>query len=315
MKRLVCAVLLALPLAIAAQEYPNKAIRIIVPFPPGGGMDGVARPLAERMSALLGQPIVLENRSGASGNVGAEFAARSAADGYTLLFANDFLATNPAMYKTIGFDSLRDFTPVTRAATVKMLIAVPGSHAAKDFKDLSALSKAKPLAYGTPGVGSVPHLLGELMNIEGALKLLHVPYKGSGPAVADAIGGQIDMILTTLPSLAPHVRSGKLRGIALTSDRRSDALPDVPTLSEVGVPGITADIWYGLFARGGTPEVTLNRLRMAAAQALAQPDLIERLQRAGYEPAPATHEAITAQLRADIDRWRRVVNDAKIPRE
>jgi tripartite-type tricarboxylate transporter receptor subunit TctC len=315
MRRLVCALLLAIPLAAAAQDYPNKPIRIIVPFPPGGGMDGVARPLAEKMSALLGQPMVLENRSGASGNVGADYAARTAADGYTLLFANDFLATNPAMYKAIGFDPLRDFTPVTRAATVRMLIAVPGAHAAKDFRELAALSKVKPLSYGTPGIGSVPHLLGELINLEGALKLLHVPYKGTGPAVADVIGGQIDMILTTLPSLAPHIRSGKLRGIAMTSEKRSDALPDVPTLAEVGVPGITAEIWYGLFARAGTPEGALSKLRTAAAQALAQPDLVDRLQKAGYEPAPGPHEAVTAQLRLDIDRWRRVVNDAKIPRE
>ena len=321
MRRFVAAAVLVLsPLVLSlasasAQDYPNKAIRIIVPFPPGGGMDGVARPLAEKMATLLGQPVVLENRSGASGNVGAEYMARSAADGYTLMFANDFLATNQAMYKAIGFDSLRDFTPVARAATVRMLIVVPASLAAKNFKELAALSKVKALSYGTPGVGSVPHLLGELLNLEGALQLLHVPYKGSGPAVADVIGAQIDMVLTTLPSLAPHVRSGKLRAIALTSEKRSDALPDVPTLAEVGVPGITADIWYGLFARAGTPEAALNRLRSAAAQALAQPDLIERLQKAGYELAPATPEAITAQLRADLERWRRVVNEAKIPRE
>lgn len=321
MRRFVAAAVLVLsPLVLSlasasAQDYPNKAIRIIVPFPPGGGMDGVARPLAEKMATLLGQPVVLENRSGASGNVGAEYMARSAADGYTLMFANDFLATNQAMYKAIGFDSLRDFTPVARAATVRMLIVVPASLAAKNFKELAALSKVKALSYGTPGVGSVPHLLGELLNLEGALQLLHVPYKGSGPAVADVIGAQIDMVLTTLPSLAPHVRSGKLRAIALTSEKRSDALPDVPTLAEVGVPGITADIWYGLFARAGTPEAALNRLRSAAAQALAQPDLIERLQKAGYELAPASPETITAQLRADLERWRRVVNEAKIPRE
>jgi tripartite-type tricarboxylate transporter receptor subunit TctC len=298
-----------------AQEYPTRVIRMVVPFPPGGGMDGIARPLAEKMSTLLGQPVVLENRSGASGNVGAEFAARSAADGYTVMFANDFLATNPAMYKSIGFDSLRDFTPVARAATVKMMIAVPASSAAKDFKELAALSRAKPLSFGTPGVGSVPHLVGELLNLEGALRLLHVPYKGSAPAVADAVGAQIDVVLTTLPALAPYVRSGKLRGIALTSDKRSESLPDVPTLAEAGVPGITADIWYGLFARAGTPDAALKRLQSAAAQALAQPDLIERLQKAGYEPAPTTPEAFGAQLRADVERWRRVVSDAKIPKE
>ena len=316
MRRVAAALLLALGVAGAhAQDYPTRAIRMVVPFPPGGGMDGIARPLAEKMAAILGQPVVLENRSGASGNVGAEFAARSPADGYTIMFANDFLATNPVMYKNIGFDSLRDFTPLARAATVKMLIAVPATSAARDFKELAALSKTKPLSFGTPGVGSVPHLVGELLNLEGALRLLHVPYKGSGPAVADAVGGQIDVVLTTLPSLAPYVRSGKLRGMAVTSEKRSESLPEVPTLAEAGVPGITADIWYGLFARAGTHEPILRKLRDAATQGLSQPDLIERLQKAGYEPAPSSPEAFTAQLRSDLERWRRVVADAKIPRE
>lgn len=310
----VLAALLAAPV-LHAQEFPTRPIRMIVPFPPGGGMDGIARPLAEKMAALLGQPVVLENRSGASGNVGAEAAARTPADGYTLMFANDFLATNPAMYKAIGFDPLRDFTPLARAATVQMVIVTPGGSAAKSFSELAAQSRTKPLSFGTPGVGSVPHLLGELLNLEGHVRLLHVPYKGSAPAVADAVGSQIDAVLSTMPSVATHVRTGKLRGIAVTSDRRSEALPDVPTLAEAGVPGITADIWYGLFARAGTPEPVLRRLQAATAQALAQPDLTERLKKAGYEPSVATPEAFAAQLRADLERWRRVVRDAKIPTE
>ena len=310
----VLAAMLAAPLAYA-QEFPVRPIRIIVPFPPGGGMDGVARPLAERMSQLLGQTMVLENRSGASGNVGAEAMARTPADGYTLMFANDFLSTNPVMYKSIGYDPQRDFTPVAKAAIVQMLLVVPPGSPAKDFRDLAALSRAKPLSLGTPGVGSVPHLLGELLNLEGALRVLHIPYKGSGPAVADAIGGQVDVVLTTMPSAAPHVRSGKLRGIVVTSDRRSDTLPDLPTLAEVGVPGISADIWYGLFARAGTPEPVLKRLQAAAAQALAQPELIDRLKKSGYEPATPAPAALAEQVRADLERWRRVVRDAKIPTE
>jgi tripartite-type tricarboxylate transporter receptor subunit TctC len=315
MKRLLLAALLAVSAGIHAQDYPTKPIRLVVPFPPGGGMDGAARPLAEKMAAILGQPLVLENRPGASGNVGAEAVARTPADGYTLMFANDFLASNPAIYKSIGYDTLRDFTPVARAASVKMLIAVPASSMAKDFRELAQMSRVRPLSFGTPGIGSAPHLLGELLNLEGAIRLLHVPYKGSAPAVADAVGGQIDVVLTTMPSVASFVRSGKLRGIAVTSEKRSEALPDVPTLAEAGVPGITADIWYGLFARAGTPEPILRRLQAAAAQALAQPDLIERLQKAGYELTPMTPEAFGAQLRADLERWRRVVVEAKIPRE
>ena len=164
-----------------------------------------------------------------------------------------------------------------------MLIAVPASSHGERLQELAALSRAKPLSFGTPGIGSVPHLLGELLNLEGAIRLLHVPYKGSAPAVADAVGGQIDVVLATMPSMAPFVRSGKIRGIAVTSERRSDALPEVPTLAEAGVPGMTADVWYGLFARAGTPEPALKKLQAAAAQALAQPDLIERLQKAGYD--------------------------------
>ncbi len=298
-----------------AQDYPNRPIRMVVPFPPGGGMDGVARPLAEKLALLLGQPVIIENRPGASGNVGAEAVARTPADGYTLMFANDFLASNPAMYKSIGYDSLRDFTPVARVATVKLLFVVHPSSPARSFRDLAQMSKGKPVSLGTPGVGSAPHLLGELLNLEGAMRSIHVPYKGSAPAVADAMGGQVDVILTTLPSVTSHLRSGKLRGLAVTSERRSDAFPDIPTLAENGVPGIAADIWYGLFARAGTPDAVLRRLNAATAQSLAQPDLIDRLQKAGYELSPATPEAFGMQLRADLDRWRRVVNDAKIPKE
>ena len=316
MRRLAAALLLGLSLVTAqAQDYPNRPIRMIVPFPPGGGMDGIARPLAEKMASLLGQPVVLENRPGASGNVGAEAAARTPADGYTLMFANDFLASNPAMYKAIGYDSIRDFTPLARAATVKMLFVVPPASPVKDFRELAQLSKVKPVSLGTPGVGSAPHLLGELLKLEGALMSVHIPYKGSAPAVADVMGGQVDVVLTTLPSAVSAVRAGKLRAIAVTSEKRSDALPEVPTLAEAGVPGITADIWYGLFARSGTPETILRRLQAVTAQALAQPDLVERLQKAGYEMAPLTPEGFGAQLRSDMARWQRVVTDAKIPKE
>jgi len=316
MKRLLLAALLGFAFVSAhAQDYPNRPIKLVVPFPPGGGMDGAARPLAEKLATLLGQPVVIENRPGASGNVGAEAVARTPADGYTLMFANDFLASNPAMYKSIGYDSLRDFTPVSRVATVKMLFVVHPNSPARDFRDLAQLSKAKAVSLGTPGVGSAPHLLGELLNLEGAMRSIHVPYKGSAPAVADAMGGQVDVVLTTLPSVTSHLRSGKLRGLAVTSERRSDAFPEIPTLAEAGVPGITADIWYGLFARAGTPEPILRRLQAATAQSLAQPDLIERLQKAGYEMAPLPPDGFSTLLRADMERWRRVVNDAKIPRE
>jgi tripartite-type tricarboxylate transporter receptor subunit TctC len=302
-------------LTVAAQTYPARPVRLIVPFPPGGGFDGIARPFAEKAASILGQTLVIENRAGAAGNVGAEFAARATPDGYTLLFANDFLATNPPMLKSTTYDPLKDFVPITKVGTVATAMAIYPGVPANNLKELMALSKGKPLNFGTPGVGSVPHLVGELLNLEGVMRLVHVPYKGTGPAVTDTIGGQIDMVVSTLSALAPHIRAGKLRGIGVIGPNRAGFMPDLPTFSEAGGPAINADIWYGLFAPAGTPEATLHRLREVSVQALAQPDLVERLRKAGYEPASSTPEALGALLKNDLEKWRRVVNDARIPRE
>jgi tripartite-type tricarboxylate transporter receptor subunit TctC len=301
--------------AALAQTYPTHPIRLIVPFPPGGGFDGIARPFAEKVSSLLGQNLVIENRAGAAGNIGAEVAARATPDGYTLLFANDFLATNPPMLKSTSYDPLKDFVPITKVGTVATALVIHPGVAANNLKELIALSKSKPLNFGTPGVGSVPHLVGEMMNLEGVMRLVHVPYKGSGPAITDAIGGQIDVVITTLSSLAPHVRAGRLRGIAVIGPNRASFMPELPTFSELGGPPINADIWYGLFAPAGTPEPALRRLHEASVQALALPDLVERLRKAGYEPGSSTPEALAAQVKTDLEKWRRVVNDANIPRE
>jgi tripartite-type tricarboxylate transporter receptor subunit TctC len=301
--------------AALAQTYPTHPIRLIVPFPPGGGFDGIARPFAEKVSSLLGQNLVIENRAGAAGNIGAEVAARATPDGYTLLFANDFLATNPPMLKSTSYDPLKDFVPITKVGTVATALVIHPGVAANNLKELIALSKSKPLNFGTPGVGSVPHLVGEMMNLEGVMRLVHVPYKGSGPAITDAIGGQIDVVITTLSSLAPHVRAGRLRGIAVIGPNRASFMPELPTFSELGGPPINADIWYGLFAPAGTPEPALRRLHEASVQALALADLVERLRKAGYEPGSSTPEALAAQVKTDLEKWRRVVNDANIPRE
>jgi tripartite-type tricarboxylate transporter receptor subunit TctC len=300
---------------LQAQSWPDKPVRIIVPFPPGGGFDGVARPFAERMGAVLGQTVLIDNRAGAAGNIGAQAAARAVPDGYTLLFANDFLATNPPMYKAPGFDPLKDFVPVSAVATVSQGIAVATSSPAKDLKDLVALSKTRPLNVGTPGIGSVPHLLTELINLEGGMRLANVPYKGSAPAVTDAIGGQVDMVLTTLPSLTPHIRAGKLRGIVVMGSKRDPSLPELPTFSEAGGSVTGGDIWYALFAPAGTPEPVLKRLREAVREVLAQNDLVERLRGVGYELGGSTPEALGQRVRSDMERWRRVIVGAKIPME
>ena len=307
--------LLLLATGVAAQPYPNRPIRLIVPFPPGGGFDGIARPFAEKLGSILGQTLVIENRAGAAGNIGAEFAARATPDGYTLLMANDFLATNPPMLKSTAYDPVKDFVPITRVGTVPTAFAVHPSVQGASLKDVIALSKTKPLNYGTPGVGSVPHLVGEMMNLEGVMHLVHVPYKGSGPAITDAIGGQIDVVITTLSSLAPHIRAGKLRGIGIIGPKRASFMPDLPTFSEAGGPPINADIWYALFAPAGTPDAALRRVHEASVQALAAPDLAERLRKAGYEPGSSTPEALGTLLKNDLAKWRRVVEQAKIPRE
>jgi tripartite-type tricarboxylate transporter receptor subunit TctC len=298
-----------------AQSYPSKPIRMIVPFPPGGGFDGIARPFGEKLATLLGQPVIVDNRAGAAGNVGAAFAAQQPADGYTVLFANDFLATNPPMYKAPGYDPLKDFVPVSKVGTVATAIAIHPGVQAKDARELGVLSRKKSLNFGTPGIGSVPHLVGEMLNLDGAMALVHVPYKGSGPAITDTMGGQIDMVITTLSSLAPQIRAGKLRGIAVVGASRASVMPELPTLAEAGGPALNADIWYGLFVPAGTSSEIVRRLNEASGQALAQPDLTERLRKAGYEPGASTPGALDATLRSDLAKWTRVVNDAKIPRE
>jgi tripartite-type tricarboxylate transporter receptor subunit TctC len=300
---------------VQAQGYPSRPIRMIIPFPPGGGFDGIARPFSEKLAAILGQPVVLENRAGAGGSIGADVAAHSVPDGYTLLFANHFLATNTAMHTSLGYDPIRDFVAITKVGSVSTALAIHPAVPARDLQELIALSKKKPLNFGTPGVGSMPHLVGELLNLDGTMRLVHVPYKGSGPAITDALGGQIELVITPLSNLVQHIRAGRLRGIAVLSSKRAAVMPELPTFAESGFPSVHADTWYGLFAPTGTAEMAQKRLHEAAVQALAQPDVIERLRKAGYDPGSSTPEALAETLRSDLQRWNRVVADAKIPKE
>jgi tripartite-type tricarboxylate transporter receptor subunit TctC len=310
--------LLALAAATAfAQPYPNKPIKLVVPFPPGGGFDGIARPFAERLGQVLGQPVVVDNRPGAGGNIGAEQVARSPADGYTLLFANDFLGTNPNLYKEIRYDPVKDFAPISMVGSTPMVIAVnPAKVKATDAKSLKAESEQHPLQYGTPGVGTSPHLFGELYGFVTGTKMQHVPYRGTGPAITDAIGGQIDFALVTVPSVVPHAKAGKLRPIMVFGgNKRSPLLPDVPTVQELGIQGVNHDVWYGLFAPRGTAPEVLKKLHEATAAALAQPDLVEKLRLAGYEVTPSSPEALGDRVKGDLAKWKQVVERAKITLE
>jgi tripartite-type tricarboxylate transporter receptor subunit TctC len=298
-----------------AQAYPGKAVRMVVPFPPGGGFDGIGRPFAEKLSAILGQPVVLDYRPGAGGNIGVEHAAKSAPDGYTLLLANVSMTTNPAMWKTIGYDAVNDFAPISRVGSVSSAFAINPALPPKGLRELMAYSKTRPLNFASPGVGTSSHLIGEMMNIEGILSLVHIPYKGTAPAVADALGGQLDAVMVPLVSLAPHIKSGKLRGIAVSSATRVALLPELPTFVESGFPQIQSDTWYALFAPAGTPEAIVGRLHEASVQALAQQDVIDRLKKTGYEPGSSTPEALGSLVKSEVARWARLATAARIPKQ
>jgi len=301
--------------AWAQMQYPSKVICLIVPFPPGGGFDGIARPFSEKLGSLLGQPVVLDYRPGAGGNIGIEFAARSLPDGYTLLIANVSMTTNPSMWNKLNYDAVADFAPITRIGSVSSALAVPPSLPAKDLKELRALSMVRTLNFASPGVGTSSHLIGEMMNLEGILHLVHIPYKGTAPAVADAIGGQLDAVMVPLVSLAPHIRAGKLRGIAVSSVNRVALLPELPTFVELGFPQVQSDTWYALFAPAATPPEFLRKVYDASVQAIASPEVIDRLRKTGYEPGSSTPEALVALVKSELARWGKLAAEAKIPRQ
>ena len=299
----------------SAQTWPERPIKLVVPFPPGGGADMAARTYGEKLATLLGQPVLIDNKPGASGNIGAELVARAPADGYTLLFANEFLATNPLMFKEIRYDSLKDFVPIAKVASNAAAIAVHPGLGVKTIQELIALGKTKNLNYASPGVGTGPHLFGQLIAMQTGAKFTNIPYKGSAPATADAVGGQVDFIISTLSPMVPHFNSGKLRGLAVTGARRSPQAPDVPTLSESGSIGQRYEVWYGVMAPAAVPRPIITRLQQASAQVLRDPELLNKLRNAGYDVEPSIGDDFGAELRADIDRWVRVIREAKIPRE
>lgn len=298
-----------------AQSYPVKPVRLIVPFPPGGGFDAIGRPYAERLGPALGQPIIVENRPGASGNIGATAAAKSAPDGYTLLLGNDFMPLNVVLSGNPGYDAIADFSPVSLVGTVPNVLVINPALPARDLKQLMAISKNKPLNFGSAAPGSVGHLLGELLNLEDVVKMVHIPYKGSAPAVTDTVGGTLDAVITTLPSVSSFVRAGKLRAIGTFSARRSPVMPEMPTIAEAGGPTATGDVWYGVFAPAGTPQPIVQRVNEATGNVLRQPELIEALRKAGFEPSPSTPAALAAQMKGDIEKWGRLAKAAKVQKE
>lgn len=311
----LCCAAVLLASSATAQTWPDRPIKLVVPFSAGGGADVAARTYGDKLSSLLGQPVVIENKPGASGNIGAELVARGPADGHTLLFGNEFLATNPVMFQNIRYDSLKDFVPIAKVASTPVAIAAHPSLPVKSVQELLALGRTRALNYASPGVGTGPHLFGQLMALGSGAKFNNIPYRGSAPAMADAVGGQVDFIISTLTPMMVYLQSGKLHGLAITGGKRSTHAPDIPTLTEVGVVSPPYAVWYGVMAPAATPQPVVARLQQLSAQILKDPEVLTKLRNAGYDAESSIGDTFGAELRADIERWQRVIQEAKIPKE
>lgn len=299
-----------------AQEaaYPSKPIRFVVGQAPGGATDIIARLVGGRMDQTLGQNIVVENRTGAAGSIGAAFVARSAPDGYTVLVVSSSYSINPSLYTTLPFDPQKDLAPVSLLAEAPFLLVVHPSLPVKSAKDLIALAKAKPgaLTYGSGGNGSSGHLAGALFESAAGVKLSHIPYKGAGQALIDVLSGQITLTFASVLSSTPHVKEGRLRVLGVTGAKRSNALPQVPTIAEAGAPGYATTTWYGLLVPSSTQAAVIERLATAANKTVMAPDLRERMAGDGAEPVGSTPAVFQKHLASEIAKWRKVVSIARV---
>ena len=299
-------------LPVGAQPYPSRPIRLVVPFPPGGAVDFYARTVQGPLSDLLGQPVVIENRVGASGMVGADHVAKSPPDGYTLLLGNiASLAINVGIYPKMAYDPATDFTPIMRTIDVNYALVVHPSVPASTVPELIAYAKANPgkLAYGSAGSGSLPHLATELFKAATGTQMTHVPYKGGGPMVTDLLGGTVQLVIADQANLMPHVRSGKLKAIAVASPARSPNAPELPTIAEAGVPGFQAVAWNGLVGPAGLPADVVRRVHEAFVKVMAMPAVRERLTGGGLDPVGDTPEAFGRFVKSEIAKWSKIAKD------
>jgi tripartite-type tricarboxylate transporter receptor subunit TctC len=303
--------------AAAAERYPARPIRLVVPAAPGGGTDIIARILADALAPALGQTVVVDNRAGAGTTLGADIVSKAAPDGHVLLISPNALAFNVALYRKLPYDTLRDFAPIALVADQPNILVVHPSLPAKTFQDFIALARSQPgkLVYGSGGTGVGSHLAMELLLLSRKIELVHVPYKGVGPAVTALLGNEVSALLSTFASALPHVKSGRLRALGVTSAQRAPALPDTPTIAESGVPGYEYGTWYGLLAPAGTPRATIERLNRVTVEALASPKTAERLLGQGLTPTPSTSAEFSARLKSETGKWIRVVREAKIPQQ
>src|SRR5688572_21598116 len=303
---------LAAPYA-AAQQYPSKPVRIIVPFAPGGGSDFTARLMAQKLTERYGQSFIVENRAGAGGNLGAELAVKSPPDGYTLLLISASYTVNPSVYK-LSFDPINDITPVIQISGGPYVVAVHPSVPANTLAEFVALVKKQPdkYAYGSSGNGSIMHVASEYFLDAAKIKVLHIPYKGTGPAVQDTIGGQVQLVFGAVPVTLPHVRAGRLRALAVTTNKRIAAAPDLPTVEEVGYPGYEVTNWHGLVAPKGLPRDIVERLNREIGEVVKSEEMKKNLTAEGLEPAGGSPERFAQILKSEMTRWAKVVQQAGI---
>lgn len=296
--------------AAAAQSYPSRPVRLIVPYPPGGSTDFVARPVSERLTERLGQSVVMDNRGGAATVIGAEIAARAPADGYTLLVGTvTTLAVNPALKPKLPYDAVRDFAPVSMLSAQPYILATHPAVPASSVTQLVAYAKANPgkLSFASAGLGSGAHFAGELFNFMAGVSIVHVPYKGTGPAITDVLGGRVEILYAGVATLRSYVGSGKMRVLAVTSAKRSPGMPDVPTIAESGLPGYETNTWNSVVAPRGTPRPVIERLNAAIAAVLAEPELRDRWSQQGIDADPGPPERLAGHIKAEIARFSKLV--------
>jgi tripartite-type tricarboxylate transporter receptor subunit TctC len=300
-----------------AQAYPAKPVRLILPFPPGGPSDLLGRPLGAKLGELLGVTVVVDNRPGAGGNLGLELAAKSPPDGYTIVLSSPLVAISPSLYSKLNYDPQKDLAPISRVAVIQNVLLVHPSVPARTLKEFIQIARSQPgkLNYGSGGVGTTTHLAPELLQSLTRIKLVHVPYKGSGQALIGLISGQVDALIMAAPAAAGQVQAGKVRALTVISEKRAPALPQVPTAKEAGFENFVVDIWYGVLAASGTPQNIINRLNTDLHKALATPDLKERLSSAGIEPMVDTPEQFASFIRSETVRFAKVIKDAGIKPE
>ena len=305
------------PFAAQAQstDWPTKPVRWVVPFPPGGAMDAIARILGEKAGKTLGQSFVIENKPGAGGNIGADLVAKAPADGHTIMITSIGMATNKPLYGKLSYDPVKDFAPVSLLAVVpNVLVTNQTQPNVKSVADVIAAARKEPgkLAYASAGNGTSIHLAGEMFTSLAKVEMLHVPYKGSGPAVSDLLGGQVNYMFDSITSAKPHLQSGKLRALAVTTAKRSKALPNVPTMAEAGVAGYDVSPWFAVFAPAGTPKAVVAKINKALLDAMKQPDVIERLDAIGAEPVGSTPEEMATHLARETAMWTKLITERGI---